>query len=204
MNRNDDKYLSDLRDQHERAELEILTASPDSLPTLFDSGALTVGQMIIVCELINGMRDVVNGAKADSARERATGLLAKYAEKRYGAQAAQYGTVSSPFGLADTDDEPTEEQKAEAVRRLKELIKARFGLDSDTNMVDTVNGPVPMSSIPRDEEGNFDQAWINENCNCEDHTDKRVAQAERAAELSRGGFREEHPSENDERTGLYV
>jgi hypothetical protein len=113
-------------------------------------------------------------------------------------------TVSSPFGLADTDDEPTEEQKAEAVRRLKELIKARFGLDSDTNMVDTVNGPVPMSSIPRDEEGNFDQAWINENCNCGDHNDARAAQAERAAELSRGGFREEHPSENDERTGLYV
>lgn len=202
MNRNDDKYLSDLRDQHERAELEILTASPDSLPTLFDSGALTVGQMIIVCELINGMRDVVNGAKADSARERATGLLAKYAEKRYGAQAAQYGT--SPFGLADTDDEPTEEQKAEAVRRLKELIKARFGLDSDTKMVDTVNGPIPMSSIPRNEDGGFDQAWIEENCDCDEHTKTRDAQAARAAELARGGFREEHPSENDERTGLYV
>lgn len=192
MNRNDDKYLSDLRDQHERAELEILTASPDQLPTLFDSGALTVGQMIIVCELINGMRDVVNGAKADSARERATGLLAKYAERRYGAQAPEFGD--------DSDDADLEERKAEAIRRLKEILMARFNPDT----VDTVNGPVPMSSIPRNEDGSFDQAWIEANCNCDDHNDARAAQAERAAELSRGGFREEHPSENDERTGLYV
>lgn len=47
-------------------------------------------------------------------------------------------------------------------------------------LVQTVNGPVPWSDIPVDEDGIIPNSWVDENCPCAEHAKKRTEKESRA------------------------
>jgi hypothetical protein len=208
--------LADLRDRNEYDELVILTSKPSDLPALFEAGDLTVSQFLIVGELMSAMGNVQNVARQTQARERIKALLSRLNDS--GERPEPNGVY--PFGqtetrnsdpFADDDDDESENndpfgltpearsdgEESAGVSAFRKLFEPGGPLSSDPD-VQTVNGPVRLSEVPKDANGQIDPEWIEANCNCEDHQERRAQAAERA----RGGFREEYPEAD--RPGLYV
>jgi len=79
------------------------------------------------------------------------------------------------------------EETAALYRAFSQVSKGPRG----ETTVNTASGPVQIKDIPRDPAtGNFDEAWVNDNCDCPEH---------RAARLSKST--EEYPQSN---VGTYL
>jgi hypothetical protein len=220
--------LADLRDRNEFDELVILTSKPEDLPSLFDAGNLTVAQFLIVSELLTSMHNVGAQVRAAQATSRIKSLIERLSENNaperesasgvypYGQAETRasgpYSGDNDPFG--DDDDEPenndpfglSPEDRSDSdsdagAAAFRKLFEPGGALSSDPDVM-TVNGPVRMSTIPKDTDGGISQAWVDENCPCGDHEEKRANAAQLDTDRSRGGFREEYPEAD--RPGLYV
>jgi hypothetical protein len=220
--------LADLRDRNEFDELVILTSKPEDLPSLFDAGNLTVAQFLIVSELLTSMHNVSAQVRAAQTTSRIKSLIERLSENNaperesasgvypYGQTETRasgpYNGDNDPFRDDDSEDEDndpfrlspadrSEASPSEAGELFRKLFEPGGALSGDPDVM-TVNGPVRMSTIPKDADGGFSQAWVDENCPCDDHEGKRADAAQLDADRARGGFREEYPEAD--RPGLYV
>lgn len=179
--------IQQLRDKHDLAELEILTAGPeDILPTL-TKGPATVGQVLIVADYLNAI-DSIKKMRMEylpSTQDAPSPVFGQSETRDYNSPAPLFdGDGDDEFGsdedLGDGPDDMTPEERTEALRQLKSMLASAFGGGEapsyDNALVDTVSGPVLASQIPRDESGAFDSSWVDANCKCPEHTAARAAQ----------------------------
>lgn len=143
----DSSRLNSLREKAELADLEILTLKPSEL-TKLNPASLTVGQIITLADVIDAM-DTVSTKAATLRTTDTTDVYAppSRAERRSGGD------------------------KAKAVQ---DMISILTGKIPDDFPVPTVGGPVKYADIPKDEQGNVPDSWLDENCTCTDHEQKRI------------------------------
>jgi hypothetical protein len=173
MKRSDEKRLEDLRAQNELAELEILTLTPDDVSSL-DPEYLTISQLLVIGDLFTTLNALSSYKRQQTAR-RVSDVLASAnnAERRtvYPGAATVSPDASGSIVGPEADDDSDDESDPEGEAALRALFASL--LNPAAEMVNTVNGPMPFADIPRDENGVVTDEWIDENCTCDDHTQKR-------------------------------
>lgn len=167
MSRN---YFSDefeTLDLHNRLRDARIESTPvKDLPSL-NVADMTIGEVITLANAIEAIRAITDYSRSMSVPDEAERPTpSPYAS---GGGFAPETRSQSAFSTVPVTDEDQADNGAAA--RLLSLLSGVVPQDYEVN---TVNGPIKYSEIPRLGDGNMDPAWIDENCTCEDHERKRI------------------------------
>ena len=94
--------------------------------------------------------------------------------------AGSYGPSSgypSPGVESPQQDAEQEARREEALAKLRQLLTGNIPDDAP---IETVNGTIRFGDIPRTEDGNVNETWLDANCTCDEHEAKRI-EADKAA-----------------------
>ncbi len=137
-------------------ELDIELLPVRDISTL-DFESLTVGQLVKLADVIEAF-GIIHDAPT---------ILGTSAVPRPASSPTMYAPPSAAERRSSGDDAADER---EARERLAMLIDALIDPDKD---VQTANGPIKYRDIPRDDDGRPLDSWVDENCMCDEHKNKR-------------------------------
>lgn len=153
--------LSKLEAEARLADLEIERTKIKDLASL-DVQNMTAGEIITLANVIEAIRVITSQRELQPAQY----VSPSTSERRGG------------FGLdSGEQDAEQEARREEALAKLRQLLTGNIPDDAP---IETVNGTIRFGDIPRTEDGNVNETWLDANCTCDEHEAKRI-EADKAA-----------------------
>jgi hypothetical protein len=151
------------------AELDILNARTSDLGKIRAS-ELTAGQLIILADVVNAVRDLTSLPEPDADVPSAEDVRDYFAPPSSSERRGGFGTdeTAAYRSAKAAYDSLTDEEKAELADRLRSIFSSKI---PDDTSFDTVNGPVKFSDVPKG--GEELSKWLDQNCTCDEHERKR-------------------------------
>lgn len=155
--------LADLENRARLADLEIERTPLKDIAKL-DVTNMTAGEVVTLANVMEAVQLLANAVKRDE-QERYSD---KYATPATSERRSAYNYATQADAAQSSDKE-----SAEALRKLRAYLTERLSKPQES-MVETVNGPIKVSDMPRGLDGDVDRAWLEANCVCDDHEQMRI------------------------------
>lgn len=155
--------MSELENASRLADLEIERTPLRDVGKL-DIANMTAGEIVTLANVMEAVHVLTDAFKRD----------AQEYEKAYAGYSPATSERRSGYNYATQAEAgpPSDDESAAAIRKLREYLTER--LSEAPPMVNTVGGPIKVTDIPRDEDGQIVPGWLEANCTCDDHEKQRI------------------------------